>query len=317
MKNFTSVHDIKNLKGILSKALAIKQDPFSNKSLGQNKTLGLVFLNPSLRTRLSSQQAGWNLGMHVQVLNAGQDAWTWEFSEGTVMDGSTTEHVKEAARVLSRYCDVIGIRAFPLLQDREEDYSEPVLSAFLKYATVPVVSLESATRHPLQSFADLITIKQTWKEARPPKVVLTWAPHTKALPHCVANSFSEWMIKADVDFSIANPIGYDLSPEFVQDTPVYHDQMEALKDADYVYVKNWSSFEQYGAMPPVEKDWMLGEDFLLKNPSARIMHCLPVRRNLELGDALLDSSNQLVYEQAANRTLAMQTVLSELLSPTL
>lgn len=317
MKNFTSVHDIKNLKGMLSKALAIKQDPFSNKSLGQNKTLGLVFLNPSLRTRLSSQQAGWNLGMHVQVLNAGQDAWSWEFSEGTVMDGSTTEHVKEAARVLSRYCDVIGIRAFPLLQDREEDYSEPVLSAFLKYATVPVVSLESATRHPLQSFADLITIEQTWKEARPPKVVLTWAPHTKALPHCVANSFSEWMIKADVDFSIANPIGYDLSLEFVQDTPVYHDQMAALKDADYVYVKNWSSFEQYGAMPPVEKDWMLGEDFLLNNPSARIMHCLPVRRNLELGDALLDSSNQLVYEQAANRTLAMQTVLSELLSPTL
>lgn len=317
MKNFTSVHDIKNLKGMLSKALAIKEDPFSNKSLGQNKTLGLVFLNPSLRTRLSSQQAGWSLGMHVQVLNAGQDAWTWEFSEGTVMDGSTTEHVKEAARVLSRYCDVIGIRAFPLLQDREEDYSEPVLSAFLKYATVPVVSLESATRHPLQSFADLITIKQTWKEARPPKVVLTWAPHTKALPHCVANSFSEWMIKADVDFSIANPIGYDLSTEFVQDTPVYHDQLEALKDADYVYVKNWSSFEQYGTMPPVEKDWMLGEDFLLKNPSARIMHCLPVRRNLELGDALLDSSNQLVYEQAANRTLAMQTVLSELLSPTL
>lgn len=314
MKQFTSVYDVENIESFLQEAFEIKKNPFAYSELGKNKTLGLVFLNPSLRTRVSTQKAGANLGMHVQVINAGSDAWTWEFGEGAIMNGNTSEHIKEAAKVLSQYCDIIGLRAFPKLTDRDYDYEEFVFNAFLKYAEVPVISLESATRHPLQSFADLITIQENWHQQRKPKVVLSWAPHIKSLPQCVANSFAEWMRFADVDFCIANPEGYDLSELFVGNTPIYHNQQEALKDADFVYVKNWSSYENYGAMPKVEEDWLLKEDFVKANPNTFFMHCLPVRRNLEMSDVVLDSPNSLIYKQAYNRVVAAQTVLRKILN---
>ena len=317
MKNFTSVNDISNPEILVQEALKLKKDLYGFGDLGQNKTLGLVFLNPSLRTRMSSQKAGMNLGMQVQVINAGQDAWNWEFADNTVMDGSTVEHIKDAAKVLSEYCDVIGLRCFPGLKNRDEDYSEFVLNSFIKYATVPVISLESATRHPLQSFADLITIRENWKKPQKPKVVLSWAPHIKALPQAVGNSFAEWMNAADVDFCIANPEGYDLSKDFTGDAKVYHDQDEALKDADFVYVKNWSSFDSYGAMPDVNGNWLLGDGFLKTNPETKFMHCLPVRRNLEMSDAVLDSANSLIYQQANNRTVSAQLIIKKILENSL
>lgn len=313
MKNFTSVHDVSNLNDWVNEAFEVKKDLFATPDLGKNKTLGLVFLNPSLRTRMSSQKAGANLGMQVQVINAGADAWSWEFEKGAVMNGSTSEHVKEAAKVLSQYCDIIGLRAFPGLKDRDYDYNEHVLNTFIEYAEVPVISLESATRHPLQSFADLITIKENWTKPTLPKVVLSWAPHSKPLPQCVANSFSEWMNAADVDFCITNPEGYDLSPEFVGDAPVFHNQTEALEDADFIYFKNWSSFEDYGAMPPVKDDWLVKEDFVKNHPETSFMHCLPVRRNLEMSDAVLDAPTSLIYQQAFNRAVSVQTVLKKML----
>lgn len=313
MKQFTSVHDIQNIDALLQDALEVKKNLFATPELGKNKTLGLVFLNPSLRTRMSSQKAGANLGMQVQVINAGMDSWSWEFQEGTVMDGNTVEHIKEAARVLSQYCDIIGLRCFPTLKDRDEDYSEHVLNSFIKYASVPVISLESATRHPLQSFADLITIKENWNKPEKPKVVLSWAPHIKPLPQCVPNSFAEWMNVADVDFSITNPEGYDLDKKFTGKAKIYHNQEEALKDADFIYIKNWSSFDEYSAMPEVAENWLLGESFVKANPNAKFMHCLPVRRNLEMSDAVLDSENSLVYQQAYNRTVSVQTIIKKML----
>lgn len=317
MKNFTSVKDISNLENAVQEALELKNNLYGFSDLGKNKTLGLVFLNPSLRTRMSSQKAGMNLGMQVQIINAGQDAWNWEMQENTVMNGSTVEHIKDAAKVLSEYCDVIGLRCFANLKDQDEDYSEFVLESFLKYATVPAISLESATRHPLQSFADLITIKENWDKPHKPKVVLTWAPHVKALPQAVANSFSEWMNAAEVDFSIANPEGYDLSKEFTGNAKVFHNQSEALKDADFVYVKNWSSFDQYGETLEVKENWLLGEDFLKINPQTKFMHCLPVRRNLEMSDAVLDSPNSLIYQQSNNRTVSAQFIIKKMLENSL
>jgi len=314
MKQFTSVHDVTDLDGLVREALALRQDPSAFPDLGRFKTLGLVFLNPSLRTRISTQQAGMNLGLQVQVIQAGTDAWSWEFAEGGVMDGTTVEHVKDAAKVLSRYCDIIGIRCFPGLKDRDFDYGEHVLNAFLRYADVPVVSLESATRHPLQSLADLVTIRHDWGLDRPPVVALTWAPHIKPLPQAVANSFSEWMIAAGLELRIANPPGYDLQEDFTRGATICHDQAAALDGADYVYVKNWSSYEEYGAMPPVESNWLLDGAFEASHPQTRFMHCLPVRRNLEMTDALLDSSRSLIYEQAANRTPAAQAVLRQILT---
>ena len=317
MKNFTSVNDISNPENLVQEALELKKNLYGFGDLGKNKTLGLVFLNPSLRTRMSSQKAGMNLGMQVQVINAGQDAWNWEFAENAVMDDSTVEHIKDAAKVLSEYCDVIGLRCFPGLKDRDEDYSEFVLNSFIKYATVPVISLESATRHPLQSFADLITIRENWQKPQKPKVVLSWAPHIKSLPQAVGNSFAEWMNASEVDFCIANPEGYDLSKEFTGDAKVYHNQEEALKDADFVYVKNWSSYENYGEMPEVKGNWLLGEEILKTNPETKFMHCLPVRRNLEMSDAILDAQNSLIYQQANNRTLSAQLIIKKILENSL
>ncbi|AWM12677.1 N-acetylornithine carbamoyltransferase [Flavobacterium sediminis] len=313
MKQFISVKDITNLNELVNEALALKKDPFAFETLGKGKTIGLVFLNSSLRTRMSSQKAAQNLGMEVMVLNAGQDAWNWEFEEGAIMNGTTVEHIKDAARVLSEYCDIIGIRCFAGLKNKEEDIQEKTLSLFMKYATVPVVSLESATLHPLQSLADCITIAEHPVTKPKPKVVLTWAPHIKSIPHAVANSFSEWMQASDVDFVITHPKGYELDEKYTQNAVVTTNQEEALKDADFVYVKNWSSFTDYGQVLPTKEDWMLTPEKLAVTNSAKIMHCLPVRRNVEVSDAVLDSENSLIYEQAKNRIYSAQVVFKKIL----
>ena len=318
MKNFTSVYDIDNLQNIIAKALKIKENPLENPTKGKGKTIGLVFLNSSLRTRLSSQIAAQNLGLNVLVLNAAQEAWNLEFADGTVMNGDTVEHIKDAIEVLNQYCDIIAVRCFAGMKSKEDDVNESILSQFLKHAKVPVVSLESATRHPLQSLADCITITENWpfdklKINRKPKVVLTWAPHIKPIAQAVGNSFTEWMQKMDVDFVITNPEGYDLDKNFTKDTPVIHNQDEALEDADFIYVKNWSSFDDYAAMPEVEENWMLTNKKLEQTNSAKVMHCLPVRRNLELSDEVMDGENSIIYQQAKNRIFSAQTVFSEIL----
>lgn len=314
MKKFTSVNDIENLQETIKKALEIKAKPLSDTEKGKGKTIGLVFLNSSLRTRLSSQIAAQNLGLNVLVLNAAQEAWNLEFADGAVMDGGTVEHIKDAIEVLNQYCDIIAVRCFAGMKSKEDDVNESILSQFEKYAKKPVVSLESATRHPLQSLADCITITENWKEDRKPRVVLSWGPHVKPIAHAVGNSFTEWMQKMDVDFVITNPEGYNLDPNFVKDTPIIHNQEEALKDADFIYVKNWSSFDDYAAMPEVKENWMLTNEKLANTNNAKVMHCLPVRRNVELSDEVMDCENSIIYQQAKNRIFSAQTVFSEILS---
>ncbi|MFH4968655.1 N-acetylornithine carbamoyltransferase [Gaetbulibacter sp. M240] len=309
MKHYTSIHDIDHIQTWISEALALKKHPVKHHALGKHKTLGLLFFNSSLRTRLSTQKAALNLGMDPMVMNVSGDAWGIEFGDGTVMDGSTAEHIKEAAAVVSQYCDIIAVRAFPTLTDKERDENEVVLNAFKKYASVPVVNMESATAHPLQGLADALTISEFSKKARP-KVVLSWAPHVKALPHAVANSFTQVMQKMDVEFVITNPKGYDLSPEITKNVPVIHDQKEACKNADFVYVKNWSSYDQYGQILETDRSWMITKSLL---GQAKFMHCLPVRRNVVVEDAVLDSQNSIVLHQANNRTYAAQLVLKKLL----
>ena len=318
MKNFTSVEDINDLQSMIKKALQIKEIPLAEPNKGKGKTIGLVFLNSSLRTRLSSQIAAQNLGLNVLILNASQEAWNLEFEDGAVMNAGTVEHVKDAVEVLNQYCDIIAVRCFAGMQSKEDDVNENILSQFLKHAKVPIISLESATRHPLQSFADCITITENWPfdrltMNRKPKVVLTWAPHIKPIAQAVGNSFAEWMQIMDVEFVIANPEGYDLDPKFVKNTPVFHDQNEALKDADFVYVKNWSSFDYYAEMPDVKENWMLTQEKLKSTNEAKVMHCLPVRRNVELSDEVMDSENSIIYQQAKNRIFSAQTVFSEIL----
>lgn len=313
MKNFTSIHDVANINKLVQQALLLKQNPYAHHALGKHKTIGLVFLNPSLRTRLSTQKAALNLGMNVMVMNMDKEGWALEFGDGAVMNGTTVEHIKDAAAVMGQYCDVIGIRCFPSLTNKEEDDNETLLNKFIQYAKVPVVSLESATRHPLQSFADLITITENWNKPSKPKVVLTWAPHIKALPQAVPNSFSEWMCKADVEFVITHPKGLELNTQFTEGATITHNQQEALTGADFVYVKNWSSYENYGQPYLHGNDWLLTEEKLSTSNEAKIMHCLPVRRNVELIDALLDGPNSLVLQQANNRVFAAQTILKNIL----
>ncbi|MGW8122838.1 N-acetylornithine carbamoyltransferase [Roseivirga echinicomitans] len=312
MKNFTSVKDVKNINALVEKALSLKANPYQTK-LAEGKRIGLIFFNPSLRTRLSSQVAAQNLGAQAIVLDIGKDGWALEFEDGVVMNGDKAEHIKEAAAVMGRYFDVLGVRTFPELKSKEADYSEKLLNAFIKYAGVPIVSLESGTRHPLQSLADLITIKEQWTAMRKPKVVLTWAPHVKALPQAVPNSFAEWMANAEVDFSIANPEGYDLAEEFRQGVKVFHDQAVALKEADFVYVKNWSSYDDYGKILSQDENWTFGAKQLELTNSAKVMHCLPVRRGLVIKDEILDGPNAIHLEQAENRVYAAQAVFHELL----
>ncbi|WP_299757214.1 acetylornithine carbamoyltransferase [uncultured Pontibacter sp.] len=313
MKKYTSVHDVADLNQLVEEAQHLKENPYKYKTLGENKTLGLIFLNPSLRTRLSTQKAGQNLGMNVIVMNLDKEGWALETQEGAIMNGTTVEHIKEAAAVMGEYCDIIGIRSFPKLQNREEDYSEELLQQFIKYSKKPIVSLESATRHPLQSLADLLTIKENAVAGKRPKVVLSWAPHIKPIPQCVANSFAEWMAYADVDLVITHPQGYELANEFTQNANVTTNQQEALQDADFVYVKNWSSYTDYGKVLTDGEGWMLTNEKLQVTNNAKVMHCLPVRRNVELSDEILDGPNSLVLQQANNRTYAAQAVLKRML----
>lgn len=309
LQNYTSINDIDNLKKWIEEAREIKANPFNSNHLGKQKTLGLLFFNSSLRTRLSTQKAALNLGMNPIVMNVTGDAWGLEFEDGKIMNGSTAEHIKEAAAVVSQYCDIIAVRAFPSLTDKEKDESEYVINAFKKYASVPIINLESATEHPLQALTDAITIAEFTTKKRP-KVVLSWAPHVKALPHAVANSFTQVMQKMSAEFIIVNPEGYNLDPNITKDTPIYHNQNEAFKDADFIYTKNWCAYEDYGKIVEVSENWMITKD---KIGNAKFMHCLPVRRNVVVEDAVLDSANSIVIEQANNRTFTAQLVLKKLL----
>lgn len=313
MKQFLSIADVPNPHSLVELAKNIKQNPYAQETIGKNKTLGLLFFNPSLRTRMSTQKAAMNLGMDIMVMNLNSDSWKLELADGTVMDQGSQEHIKEAVGVVSQYCDIIGIRTFASLTNRTADYEEAVLNKFSTYAQVPVISLESATSHPLQSLADWLTIEEN-RCKKTPKVVLSWAPHPRALPQAVANSFIEWMKLADVDLAIANPPGFDLAPAFTENVAVYHQQEEALEDADFVYTKNWSSYTEYGATTEKYNNWKIdGQKMALTN-QGRFMHCLPVRRNVVVADEVLDSESSLVLEQANNRTFAAQAVLLNLLN---
>lgn len=317
MKNFLSVHEVSNLTQLVTNALAYKANPFRDATLGQRKRLGMLFLNPSMRTRISTQLAAKNLGMDVIVFNVGQDGWALEFEDEAIMSGSTVEHVKEAAPVLGKYFDILGVRTFPSLKNKTDDYSELYINQFIKYAGVPILSLESATLHPLQSLTDLITIQETFKEKRRPKIVLTWAPHVKALPQCVANSFSQWITAwGNADFVITHPEDYELDSKFTNGATITHDQDVALKNADIVYIKNWSTYQDYGKIYCNDPEWMLTNEKLALTNNAKIMHCLPVRRNVEVSDEIMDGPNSLVTQQAGNRVWAAQAVLAELLKQT-
>jgi N-succinyl-L-ornithine transcarbamylase len=314
MKHFISVHDVANINALVQKALACKADPLKEKSLGANKRIGCLFLNPSMRTRLSTQIAAQNLGMDAVVFNVGSEGWALEFEEEAIMSGNTVEHVKDAAPIFGKYFDILAVRTFPSLKNREDDYSELFINQIKKYAGIPVVSLESATLHPLQSLTDVVTITESFKEKRKPKIVLTWAPHVKPLPQCVANSFSQWINAwGEADFVITHPEDYELSEEFTKGATVTLDQDKALKDADFVYVKNWSTFNDYGRIYCNDPEWMLTNEQLQLTNHAKVMHCLPVRRNVELSDEILDGPNSLVTQQASNRVWAAQAVLSEIL----
>ena len=317
MKSFFHVSDIGDLGAALEEAKQVKANPFAWKHLGENKTIMLVFFNSSLRTRLSSQKAALNLGMSPIVLNIGQDSWKLETEMGVVMDGDKSEHLREAIPVMTSYCDIIGIRSFAGLQDREFDYSETVLKQFVEYGGKPVISLESATVHPCQAFADLITIEEYRKKKRP-KVVLTWAPHPRALPQAVPNSFAEWMNAADVDFVITHPHGYELDPAFAGNAPVEYDQMKALEGADFVYAKNWScpgvtDPAQYGQILSKDMSWTVDARHMAVTNNAYFMHCLPVRRNMIVSDEVIDAPTSLVIPEAANRAVSAQVVMKRML----
>ena len=315
MKHFLSINDVPNLKQLMASALGYKANPFKDEKLGQHKRLGMLFLNPSMRTRISTQIAAKNLGMDAIVFNVGQDGWSLEFEDDVIMNGTTVEHVKDAAPVLGKYFDILGLRTFPLLKNKEEDYSEQYIHQFVKYAGVPILSLESSTLHPLQSLTDLITIQETFQQKRKPKIVLTWAPHVKPLPQCVANSFSEWVSAwGEAEFVITHPENYELDIKFTKGATVLYDQAEALRDADYVYVKNWSSYNDYGKILCDDSKWMLTSEKLKTSNKAKVMHCLPVRRNVELSAEVLDGSSSYVTLQAGNRVWAAQAVLAELLN---
>ena len=312
MKHFTSILQLGDLREALAEAAAIKADPFAHQQLGRNKTLLLVFFNNSLRTRLSTQKAGLNLGMNVIVLDVNQGAWKLETGHGVIMDGDKSEHLLEAIPVMGSYCDMIGVRSFARFESKEDDYNEVILNQFIQYSGRPVFSMEAATRHPLQTFADILTIEEHKTKARP-KVVMTWAPHPKALPQAVPNSFIEGMSMTDYDFVIANPEGYDLAPEFVGNAKVTHDQDEALAGADFVYAKNWASYEHYGEILSRDRGWTVTKEKMALTNDAFFLHCLPVRRNMIVSDDVIESPRSLVIPEAANREYAAQTVIKRLL----
>ena len=312
MRQFLTLKDLPNLDDAVTESIELKKNPFQFETLGKKKTLGILFFNPSLRTRLSTQKAAQHLGIHNMIMNFSNEAWALEFEDGTQMNGLRSEHIREAAAVVSQYCDIVAIRAFASLNDKESDESEKVLQNFAKYASIPVVNMESATAHPLQALADAITIKEHQSKKRP-KIVLTWAPHPKALPHAVGNSFIRMTQHLDADFVIAQPEGYELNPAITKKTPLIFNQEEALKDADFVYAKNWSSYSDYGKILRTDLQWKITSEKMNKTNSAKFMHCLPIRRNIVVSDDVLDSPNSLVIEQANNRTFATQVVLKKIL----
>lgn len=314
MKKFTCVHDIGPLDIALELASEAKANPFGNEKLGRNKTLLMIFFNSSLRTRLSTQKAAINLGMNVIVLDINQGAWKLETERGVIMDGDKPEHILEAIPVMGTYCDIIGVRAFASLQNKAEDYNEVIINQFIEHSRRPVISMEGATLHPLQSFADLITIEE-YKNKQKPKVLLTWAPHPKALPQAVANSFSEWMTKTDYEFVITHPKGYELSEKFTAGAKIEYDIEKAYRDADFVYAKNWSVFEDsnYGQVMNMQRSWMVDSAKMQLTQNARFMHCLPVRRNMIVTDEVIESPNSIVVQQAANRVVSAQVVLAKIL----
>jgi len=311
MKKFTSVKDVQNAQALADLGIELKKNPFQFQHLGKNKTMGIIFLNPSLRTRLSTQKAAKNLGMDVMVMNFTGEGWNLETEDGVVMNGNSQEHIKEAAAVIGQYCDIIGIRSFPKFESRELDYSEKLINDVIKYCGCPVVSLESATLHPLQSLADLITITELKKVERP-KVVLTWAPHPRRLPQAVSNSFAEWMNAADVDLVITHPEGFDLDPRFTGDAKITTNQMEAFEGADFIHAKNWSSFQDYGKTLE-DPSWMITLEKMKQTNNAKFMHCLPVRRNVVVSDDVLDSEYSAVIQEAGNREWSAQAVLKTML----
>ncbi len=334
-KNFISAYDVTDINALAEKALQYKANPFKDKTLGEGKRIGCLFLNPSMRTRLSTQVAARNLGIEPIIFNVGNEGWQLEFEEEAIMSGNKSEHVKDAAPIFGKYFDILAIRTFPQLKNKEDDYSELYINQFIKYAGIPVVSLESATLHPLQSLTDIITIKEDWEKTPSPtgrsgvgpKVVLTWAPHVKALPQCVANSFAQWMNAwgesltptlskgaGGIEFVITHPEDYELDEKFTKGATIEYDQDKALQGADYVYVKNWSTYTDYGKIYCNDPEWMLTLDKLKQTNNAKVMHCLPVRRNVELSDEVLDSENSLVTREAGNRVWAAQAVLSEIIS---
>lgn len=312
MNRFLIPADLGDLKKALEEAKYVKNNPFADQSLGRNKTLLLLFFNSSLRTRLSSQRAGFNLGMNVIVLDINKDGWKLETEHGVVMDGDKAEHLREAVPVMGQYADIIGVRSFAAFENRDYDYSEPILKQFIEFSGRPVISLESATRHPLQSFADLITIEE-YKKVNRPKVVLTWAPHPRALPQAVPNSFVEWMKIADVDLVVTHPEGYDLAPEFMKGVKYEPVQNKALEGADFVYAKNWASYNSYGEILSKDRSWTVDEAKMALTNGGKFMHCLPVRRNMIVSDGVLDGPDSIVISEAANRVVSMQVVLKRML----
>ena len=314
MNTYTNVKDLGKLQNAVKEALEIKKHRYAYKHLGENKTLLMVFFNSSLRTRLSTQKAGMNLGMNTMVLDIDQGAWKLETERGVVMDGDKPEHILEAIPVMGSYCDVIGVRAFAGLMDKKFDYQETILNQFIQYSGKPVFSMESATAHPLQAFADLITIEEYKKTPRP-KVVLTWAPHPKALPQAVPNSFADFMNEADVDFVITHPKGYELAPQFARDAKVEYNQRQAFEGADFIYAKNWSAYQDpnYGKILSKDMDWTVNTEKMSLTNNAHFMHCLPVRRNMIVTDDVIESPQSIVVPQAANREISAQTVIKRML----
>ncbi len=309
MQHYLSINDIDSLPDWIDEVRTLKIDPLQSKSLGKDKTIVLLFFNNSLRTRLSTQKAAMNLGMEVIVMNFGNEGWALEYGDDTIMDQGSSEHIKEAAKVVSQYCDIIGIRAFASLTDKEKDEAEVVLNGFKKYASVPILNMESSVGHPLQALTDAISLAENSNKTKP-KVVLSWAPHPKALPHAVANSFIQMMQRQDADFVITHPKGYELDPTITKNSQIEYDQRKALENADFVYVKNWSSYDDYGKVLSQDQNWMITKE---KLGDAKFMHCLPVRRNVVVEDTVLDSDQSLVIEQANNRTYAAQIVLKKIL----
>ena len=312
MKNFININNVKDYQGLIKESIEIKNNPYSLKKIGVNKTLGLIFFNSSLRTRLSTIKAAKMLGLETIVMNFNNEGWEIEFEEKTIMSKNSAEHVKEAAQVISQYCDIIGIRAFAELKNKNHDESEKILNSFVKYGSVPIINLESSCAHPLQALADAITIEEH-KNKSNPKIVISWAPHPKSLPHAVANSFINMARMSNYDLVITNPIGYDLNPKVTKGINVIHNQEEAFINADFIYAKNWSSYNDYGKVLINDNKWMINKRKMEITNNAKFMHCLPVRRNIVVDDSVLDSNYSLVINQANNRTYAAQTILKKII----